>query len=150
MAKYSERYITDDDIIIACEESLTMAEAASKTGLHFNTFRRRATKLEVYAPNIGGKGMSKNRPVVVSLDDILSGKAPWFQSYKLKNRLIKDGMKENKCEKCGITEWLGAPLQCELNHINGIRHDHKWENLEILCPNCHSQTDTFRAKNKKI
>ena len=58
-------------------------------------------------------------------------------------------MKENKCEVCGITEWQGAPIICELHHINGDTTDNRIENLQILCPNCHSQTDNFRRRNVK-
>ena len=59
------------------------------------------------------------------------------------------GLKENKCEKCGLSEWQGEPLICELHHINGDSTDNRIENLIILCPNCHSQTDNFRSKNRK-
>ena len=51
------------------------------------------------------------------------------------------GLKENKCEVCGCTESL------ELHHINGISSDLRLENLQILCPNCHSYTDNWRGKN---
>lgn len=71
-------------------------------------------------------------------------------SYKLKNRLLKEGYKEYKCEKCGRTEWEGEPIPLELHHINGDNTDNRLENLEILCPNCHSFTDTYGGKNQKI
>ena len=57
-------------------------------------------------------------------------------------------MKEHKCESCGISEWLGKPLSLELDYINGDRYDNRLQNLRILCPNCHAQTDTYRGKNK--
>jgi len=64
-----------------------------------------------------------------------------------KAMLYRLGLKENKCEVCGLSEWLGKPIQCELHHINGDSTDNRIENLQILCPNCHSQTDNFRGKN---
>jgi len=60
----------------------------------------------------------------------------------------KEGLKENKCEginniKCGISEWAGMELKCELDHINSDSTDHRLRNLRILCPNCHAQTETY-------
>ena len=51
------------------------------------------------------------------LQDILDGKYPNYQTYKLKNRLFKAGLKENKCEICGISEWLGQSIKCELHYV---------------------------------
>ena len=54
---------------------------------------------------------------------------------------------EYKCE-CGITDtWQGKKITLELDHINGINSDNRIENLRYLCPNCHSQTPTFRGRN---
>lgn len=135
---------------LACETSLTMAEAAAKLGVHFNTFKTHAKKFGLYNPNQGGKGKSKPKVDGAGkfpLSDILDGKYPEYQTFKLKNRLIAEGLKQNICEECGISEWQGKSLKCELDHIDGDRTNHRLENLRILCPNCHSQTSTFRAKN---
>ena len=68
----------------------------------------------------------------------------------IKRRLIREGVKENKCERCGITEWMDDDLIFELHHINGNNSDNRLENLILLCPNCHSQTSNFRGKNSSI
>ena len=60
-----------------------------------------------------------------------------------------EGKKEQKCEKCGLTEWMGKPIVLQLDHINGDNRDNRIENLRLLCPNCHSQTETFCRKNRK-
>ena len=65
-----------------------------------------------------------------------------------KELAYKLGLKECKCEICGISEWQGKPITCDLHHINGDSTDNRIENLQILCPNCHSQTDNFRNKKK--
>jgi 5-methylcytosine-specific restriction endonuclease McrA len=65
----------------------------------------------------------------------------------LKRRLLDAGIKENKCERCGISAWLGEPLNAQLHHENGDGSDNRIENIEFLCPNCHSQTDTYGGRN---
>jgi hypothetical protein len=137
----------DETIIEVSNRSRTMAEAAAELGLHFNTFKRRAKRLGCYNTNQGSKGISRYRTPDIKLEDILEGKHPQYQTFKLKNRLFKEGLKINQCEECGISEWNGKPLKCELDHVNGDRTDHRLKNLKIVCPNCHSQTETFRAKN---
>jgi hypothetical protein len=66
----------------------------------------------------------------------------------LKRRLIKAGLKQNRCEECGLTEWRGKPLVMELHHINGNGKDNRLRNLKLLCGNCDSQTHSWGGKNK--
>lgn len=77
-------------------------------------------------------------------------KDSYITSYRLKNKLIKEGVKEQRCECCGTTEWLGQPIKLELHHLNGDNTDNRLENLQLLCPNCHSYTDNYGGKNQKI
>ena len=69
----------------------------------------------------------------------------------LKRRLIAAGLKENRCENedCGLAEWRGKPLSMALHHVNGDGSDNRLENLRMLCPNCHSQTENFAGRNRK-
>lgn len=73
-----------------------------------------------------------------------------LSSANTKNLVFRLGLKENKCELCGISTWQGKSINCELHHINGDPTDNRLENLQILCPNCHSQTDNFRSRNRKV
>jgi hypothetical protein len=129
-------------------ESQTMAIAAAKLNLHFSTFKKYAIEYDCYSPNQGGKGTKKDYKGSELLDEILEGKHPSFQTNKLKKKLLKYGKMKNKCSICFIEEWQGQPIVCELDHIDGNRTNHRIENLRILCPNCHSQTPTFRAKKR--
>jgi 5-methylcytosine-specific restriction endonuclease McrA len=140
--------IKEDEFIKVVNESVTMAEASVKLGLHFNTFKRYALKFGVYNPNQGAKGKNKKSVVRVPTDKILNGEYPQFQTFKLKNRLFKEGILKNKCSICGVSDWNDKPINCELDHIDGNRTNHRIDNLRILCPNCHSQTETYRSKNR--
>lgn len=73
------------------------------------------------------------------------------ESYKAQET-IKRALFEvrgNKCESCGIIEWQSKPLALEIHHIDGNSKNNDLSNLQLLCPNCHSQTDNFRFKKGK-
>ena len=79
------------------------------------------------------KGPLKYKPAIYYIENNLP-----IHSHKLKEKLIRDGLKERKCEKCGLIEWFEVALPLELHHKNGKHNDNSLDNLEILCPNCHS------------
>lgn len=68
----------------------------------------------------------------------------------LAERLVREGVFDYKCNCCGVVEWLGKPLKLHLHHKNGVNNDHRVINLELLCPNCHSQTDTYSGRNRSV
>lgn len=72
-----------------------------------------------------------------------------IHTHKLKQKLLKENLIENKCAICGINEWLGQPIVLQLHHINGDNTDNRLENLQLLCPNCHSQTDNYCGNANK-
>ncbi len=71
-------------------------------------------------------------------------------TWRLRVRLLKEGLRERCCEKCGLTEWFGEPIPLELHHKDGDRTNNRLQNIELLCPNCHAFTDNYRGKKKKV
>lgn len=75
----------------------------------------------------------------------------YTSNKNIKDRLIKDHGWEEKCAMPDCPNphptWRGLPLSLHLDHINGISNDNRFENLRFLCPNCHTQTDTYSGRN---
>jgi hypothetical protein len=70
--------------------------------------------------------------------------------WKLRRALLEIGIPD-KCGHCGLeSSWNGKPLVLTPNHKDGNSKDNRSENLELLCPNCHSQTETFAGRNKSF
>ena len=84
------------------------------------------------------------------IEEILVENSTYMNISSLKHRLVAENILEYRCSICGINEWLGQPISLQLDHINGIHNDHRRENLRFLCPNCHSQTETYAGRNKNI
>ena len=91
------------------------------------------------------RGLIRTRPQAMPVEQLLAGRR---NRSHIKQRLIGLGLIEDACATCGIAEWLGAPLALQLHHRNGNGADNRLENLELLCPNCHSQTDTWGGRNR--
>lgn len=89
----------------------------------------------------------RRAPSPRSLDTILVENSS-YKSSGLKKRLVREGVLEDLCKSCGLGPvWNGRPITLQLDHRNGVSNDHRLENLRILCPNCHSQTDTWTGRN---
>lgn len=87
---------------------------------------------------------------IYELKDILIHNSPYRNISRLKERLLKENLLEYKCAICGNKgEWNGKALILQLDHRDGYHTNHSIDNLRFLCPNCHSQTDTFSGKNAK-
>lgn len=92
------------------------------------------------------RGEIRARPLGMPLEELqLRG----VSRYNVKVRLLRAGLLKNECAVCGLIEWRGVPLSLHIDHVNGVKDDHRLENLRMLCPNCHSQTPTYGGKNAK-
>lgn len=89
----------------------------------------------------------KLRSSVIPIEELLVLGRPTRREH-LKRRLLSAGLKQNRCEECGIERWRGRKLTMQLHHVNGNGSDNRLANLQFLCANCHSQTPTYGGRNK--
>lgn len=147
---------TDKEFVDAVKNSLSYRQILKKLGIklaggNYKTIQKKIKELNLDISHFKGQGYLKGKTHNYrkkSIDYYLTENSH-HQSYKLKLKLFSEGIKENKCENCGLTEWLGNSIPLELDHIDGVNTNNTLENLRILCPNCHSQTITYRGKNIK-
>jgi hypothetical protein len=148
---------TDDDIREAYEGARSVAEIMRRLGLD-PTRKRGRRHLERRIAGIGldvdallGQRWAqgrKRRPRGRPLEEILVERSEYRSVHTLKKRLIAEGLLEPVCAICRLYEWQDRPIVLHLDHIDGDRTNHRLENLRLLCPNCHSQTDTYCGRNR--
>lgn len=142
---------TDSDLEIAVSTSQSIAQVLRSLGLNatggnYKSIQIHIERLALSTAHFKGQGWNRGRsnPHGIPLSEILVEGSTYRNTSTLKGRLIKAGMLVDQCDECGIgSQWNGRPLKLQLDHINGKNRDHRIENLRVLCPNCHSQTDTF-------
>jgi hypothetical protein len=149
--KSNYRKISKEEILFAIEKEQSMLAASKYLDVPFSSFKRFALKYNLYKPN---QGWAKGKPrldLKITLENfkkfylIKNGKCS-----RIKEKLFEFGIKENKCERCNQHNiWFGKKLELHLHHKNGNKRDNRLGNLEILCPNCHSQTENYGFKNGK-
>lgn len=128
-----------DDILRWIEEEQPKCFICSQLKCKQDTLNRYLKMMNIdYSGQQNKKGQKKGnanfyRPAMYYIENDIP-----IQSYKLKEKLIKDQIKENCCEICGLSVWQEKILPLELHHKNGNHYDNSLDNLMILCPNCHS------------
>lgn len=153
-----KRTWTLDQLQIAVKQARSVRQILSILGLkeaggnyaqiklYLQEYKLDVSHLKGKGWNKGLTGFSKPR---IALDKILIRNSS-FQSYKLRNRLFREGLKKMCCELCcWAKKSIDGRIPLELDHINGDRRDNRLENIRILCPNCHSLQPTHRGRNSK-
>lgn len=157
MSKHRLPY-TRENFENAAKECKSIAEMCRFFGIkdrgsNYQTMRKYIVEFDVDISHFTGEGWLKGMDYTekasrYKLEDVLQDGVS-YRSLYLKKRLIENGLKEDICEVCGLgSEWNGKPITLELHHINGNHYDNRIENLQVLCPNCHSQTENYRNKKK--
>jgi Zn finger protein HypA/HybF involved in hydrogenase expression len=151
MKKYDDNKIKK--IIEIVKNSLSIAEVCRKmnirpVGGNYKTLKNCFIINNINTSHFTGQGWNVGKRYRYfgkrfKLEDILIEKSTYTNNERLKIRLINAGLKEYKCENCGLIEWKGEKISLHLDHKNGDNLDNRLENLRILCPNCHSQTETY-------
>lgn len=115
-------------------------------GGNYATLKRRIAALGLSTDHFVGRGWARGRNQPrVSLEQALVAGRPTLSG--LPRRLLAEGLFKRECAKCQLTVWQGHPIPLELEHKNGDNTDNRIENLELLCPNCHALTPTWRGRN---
>lgn len=148
-------------------KSKTITEVLNALGLapkggNFNTLKQKIDKFGLDSSHFTGpawsKGLTKETSsIVANQSKKITKHTPQsalvngitLASITLKKLFDEVGVPEI-CTDCGIGNvWNEKPIRLQIDHINGVRTDNRFENLRYLCPNCHSQTDTFTGRNIK-
>ena len=133
------RNYTDTDIIrlsneVTCLAALLRALGLKAVGGNYNSMKRKLQKLNIDTSHWTGSAWSK--------DQQLKDWSDYTRIANLKPHLIKE--RGHSCQQCNLTEWLQKPITLEVEHIDGDNTNNNLDNLLLLCPNCHSQTKTWR------
>ena len=153
----------DQDLRLAVENSESIRAVLNKLGLraaggNYATIKARIASLGIDNTHFTGQGWCKGdkhesltaKHHRMSLDVILVKNSTYQCTDRLKKRLIANNMLVNECAICGLGPlWNDKPLSLQLDHKDGDRCNNELDNLRLLCPNCHSQTDNFAGKAKK-
>ena len=148
--------LSEEDFKSLIRNSSNKAEVLFKLGYSvegnswgYTLLKKRMEELHIDGTEFKGKSGIKtlSNKSIENKEDILCENSNYTRTV-VRRYIIKNNIIPYKCCICGNEgEWQGKPLSLQLDHINGNCTDHRKENLRWLCPNCHSQTETFGSKN---
>lgn len=152
MSDFSKNVISKEEAEKIVKECYSIADFCRKVGWqprgdNYKIFHKYVKQYNLDISHFTGQRSNIGNPrnVGLSVKDFFV-KNKMIKSEDIKRKLIKENLKEYKCEKCGLSEWLGNKISLQLHHIDGDNTNNLLENLQLLCPNCHSQTDSYCGK----
>jgi hypothetical protein len=150
--KYNETQLREAVKQHISARSAMLSLGLCSSGAGYKPFMRIIKILNINTTHWLGKGSLKGKThnwnKKPDLRLVLKKNSSYTQS-SLRRRIKNEKLIPEMCNLCGIkNQWNGKILNLHLDHINGVSNDHRIGNLRYLCPNCHSQTDTYAGKNK--
>lgn len=136
----------------ALDESTSYESTLIKLGLFKGSMGTLSSMVKEYSLSLENMNINKRKYSYGKANRIHSNamfcENSTVHNHTIKNRIIQDSLIKYECCSCGISSvYNGKELRLELHHINGKRKDNRLENLQFLCPNCHSQTENYAGKN---
>lgn len=141
----------------AVASSPSLSQALKKLGLrpaggNHRTLKKLIERYGISTAHLDPNWSLRKQPntTAIPLAEILTEASDYPRGH-LKRRLYETGLKQRKCELCGLGEnWRGGHMALILDHINGIANDNRLENLRIVCPNCAATLDTHCGRKNKL
>ena len=140
MKKYGN---SDQEYIDAAAKSFSIAGMCRELGLkpaggNYHTIKEKVALLGIDTSHFTGQASNLGKRFVVRPHSLRA----------IKKWLIQD--RGHCCQTCENTEWLGVPITLEMEHVDGDTQNNQDDNLKLLCPNCHSQTKTWRRRKSVL
>lgn len=150
----TKRKISKEDAEKIVKECFTIADFCRKVGWqprgdNYKIFHSYVKEYNLDTSHFTGGnntnfGNKNNKEKEKSVEEYI--KNDIVRGTTLLKKLIKEGIKERKCECCGNDKWLGEDIPLEIHHKDGNHYNNNLENIMLLCPNCHARTDTYKSK----
>jgi hypothetical protein len=147
-SKYTNEVLNQIKDCETVSEALHML-GLKRTGGHKDLRARIRTILESNGTFKGQSHLAGKNYIKVPNDEFFTANNT-RQSTSIRNALFNRGIKDRRCESCNNEEWVGSPIPLEVHHMDGDKTNNQLSNLQILCPNCHALTDTYKTKNSKF
>lgn len=96
-----------------------------------------------YNGNQGSVGYKPHDSGYIPLEQYLQ-KSTCIRFHSVREKMIREGYKQDACELCGLSEWQGKKLTLEVHHKDGNHYNNTLDNLQLLCPNCHSIQESHK------